>query len=127
MPQLLRAFAVLIILSSRVHSAELVDDRAITLHSAVEITQRRKTLIQYLWGTDGFPTRPPDQIATNIACPVKKLQHLKRVDELRIQMAPGLEGLAWHFLADHPNGELVIVHHGHACTLDDDASLDDVG
>ena len=127
MSSLLRAFAVLTILSWRVHSAELVDDRAITLHSAAEITQRRNALIRYLWSTNGFPTRVPEQTLTNIPCPVKKLQHLKRVDELRIRMAPGLEGLAWHFLADQPNGELVIVHHGHACTLDDDPSSDDVG
>ncbi|PWU16797.1 MAG: hypothetical protein C5B50_12685 [Verrucomicrobia bacterium] len=125
--RLFRAFVVSAILWSRLLSAELVDDRAITLHSGAEISQRRNMLIQYLWGTDGFPTRFPEQILTNIACPVKKLEHLKRVDELRIQMAAGLEGLAWHFLGDQPNGELVIVHHGHACTLDDDASAADVG
>jgi hypothetical protein len=127
MSPLLRAFAVFTILSCTVHSAELLDDRAITLHSDADIAQRRNTLIQYLWGTGGFPTRFPDHTVTNIACPLKRLEHLKRVDELRIDMAPGLEGLAWHFLADHPNGELVVVHHGHACTLDDDPSPDDVG
>jgi hypothetical protein len=125
--RILRTFFILTILSSRVYSTQLVDDRAITLHSATDITQRRIALIQYLWSTNGFPTRFPDQILTNIPCPLKKLQHLKRVDELRIAMAPGLEGLAWHFLADQPNGELVVVHHGHACTLDDDASPDDAG
>jgi hypothetical protein len=110
-----------------VHSAELLDDRAITIHSSADIAQRRSTLIHYLWGDDGFPKRLPDRTLTNIACPVKQLEHLKRVDELQISMAPGLEGLAWHFLAEQPNDELVIVHHGHACTLDDDAATADVG
>ena len=127
MSPLLRAFVVLTIAGWTVHSAELLDDRAITLHSAADIAQKRNTLIQYLWGADGFPTRLPDHTVTNIACPLKKLQHLKRADELRIYLAPGLEGLAWHFLADKPNGELVVVHHGHACTLDDDPSHEDVG
>jgi hypothetical protein len=104
-----------------------VDDRAITLHSAAEITERRNTLIQYLWGSNGFPRRLLEKTVTNIPCPVKPLEHLARVDDLRISMAPGLEGLAYHFLAEHPNDELVIVHHGHACTLDDDASSQDVG
>jgi hypothetical protein len=104
-----------------------VDDRAISVHSASEITERRNALIQYLWGSDGFPTRLPEKTATNITCPVKPLEHLQRVDELRISVAPGLEGVAYHFLAEHPNGELVIVHHGHACTLDDDPSPQDVG
>jgi hypothetical protein len=40
---------------------------------------------------------------------------------------PGLQGLAYHFIAEHPNGELVVVHHGHGCTLDDDPSAADVG
>jgi hypothetical protein len=115
------------VLSWSVQSAELLDDHAITIHSAAELADKRNTLIQFLWGEDGFPKRLPDRIETNIVCPVKQLEHLKRVDELRISMAPGLEGLAWHFLAEHPRGELVIVHHGHACTLDDGASSEDVG
>ena len=64
---------------------------------------------------------------TNIASPVRQLSHLARVDELRIDMAPGLQGLAYHFIPQHPNRELVVVHHGHACTLDDDSSPADAG
>src|SRR5215470_4479098 len=108
MSLLRRAFAVLLFLSANAHSAELVDDRAITVHSAAGITERRNALIQYLWSTNGFPKRFPDQTLTNIPCPLKGLRHFERVDELRIQMAPGLEGLAWHFLAEKPNGELVV-------------------
>src|SRR5437667_7418363 len=114
--------AVVLFFCTPAPSAELLDDRAITIHSGNEISQRRQKLIEYLWGANGFPSRGPDKIVTNIACPVKPLEHLKRVDELHIDMAPGLQGLAYHFIADHPSGELVIVHHGHACTLDDDPS-----
>jgi hypothetical protein len=58
---------------------------------------------------------------------VQHLSQLARVDELRIDLAPGLQGLAYHFLPQRPNRELVVVHHGHACTLDDDSSPKDIG
>jgi hypothetical protein len=107
---------------------KLVDDRAITLHTAREAAARRRALIQYLWGSKGFPEhRLPDVVVTNVASPVQHLSQLARVDELRIDQAPGLQGLAYHFIAQHPNRQLVVVHHGHACTLDDDASPSDVG
>jgi hypothetical protein len=111
-----------------VQSAQLVDDRAITIHSTRELAAKRRALIQYLWGAAGFPEhRLPNVVVTNVTTPVKQLAQLARVDELRIDMAPGLQGLAYHFIAQHPNRELVVVHHGHGCTLDDDPSTADVG
>jgi len=108
--------------------AQLLDDRSITLHSTHEIAEKRRALIHYLWGKEGFPKRRlPDVVLTNVAGPVKQLDHLARADELRIDMAPGLQGLAYHFIPRQPNRELVVVHHGHACTLDDDPSPADVG
>lgn len=107
---------------------KLLDDRAITVHSAREVATKRRALIQYLWGTNGFPKqRLPDVIVTNVPSPVKQLGQLARVDEFRFELAPGLQGLAYHFIPSRPNGELVVVHHGHACTLDDDPRSADVG
>jgi hypothetical protein len=114
--------------SIQTRCAELVMDRAITIHSSREVAQKRAALIQYLWGAEGFPERRlPNIVITNVASPVKQLGHLARVDELRMDLAPGLQGLAYHFIAQRPNRELVVVHHGHACTLDDDPSALDVG
>jgi hypothetical protein len=110
-----------------VESAQLINDRTITIHSTREIAEKRRALIQYLWGSDGFPRRLPDVVVTNVPSPVKQLTQLARVDEFRIDMAPGLQGLAYHFISQRPNRELVIVHHGHGCTLDDDPSPADVG
>src|SRR6266478_4084653 len=115
------------ILSLQVWSAELVQDRAITVHSARQVTEKRRALIHYLWGAEDLPKRVPDAVLTNVPSPVKQLDDLARMDELRIEMAPGLQGLAYHFIPKHPNFELVIVHHGHACTFDDDPSAGDVG
>jgi hypothetical protein len=120
---LLRALAV-----DQAHSAGLIDDRAITIQTARDAKEKRNALIQYLWGRDGFPgRRMPDLVVTNIASPVKHLTRLARVDELRIDLAPGLHGLTYHFVPERPNRQLVVVHHGHACTLDDDASPTDTG
>jgi hypothetical protein len=108
--------------------AELINDRQITIHSVRDVDAKRKALIQYLWGDAGFPDkRLPDTVITNVTSPVKQLDHLVRVDELRMDLAPGLQGLAYHFIPDNPNRQLVVVHHGHACTFDDDPSTNDVG
>ena len=121
------ALVIVSLFASRIESAELINDRAITIHSAREVGEKRRALIQYLWGTEGFPSRRLPNILTNVASPVKQLSDLARVDEFRIDMAPGLQGLAYHFIPGRPNRELVVVHHGHACTLDDDPSLTDTG
>ena len=83
---------------------------------------RRKALIEFIWGADGFPTRLPE-VVPNIANPVAPVQGFARVDELHIDMAPGLQGLAYHFLPKQPNGELVVVHHGHSADFAGDWGL----
>src|SRR5262245_4999785 len=109
-------------------AAPLLDDRAISIATARDVTAKRRALIEHLWGPAGFPAkRLPTTVLTNVASPVQHLTHLARVDELRIDLAPGLQGLAYHFVATQPNRELVVVHHGHACTLDDSPSADNVG
>src|SRR5690242_17889092 len=87
------------------HSVELLIDRSVTIHSAREATARRHALIAYLWGSDGFPAkRLPDTVTTNVSTPVQHLHHLARVDEFRMNLAPGLEGLSYHFIPERPNG-----------------------
>src|SRR5262249_29961410 len=84
-------------------AAPLPDDRAITLHSARDAKERRRSLIHFLWGSDSLPLkRQPDAVRT-IASPVSHLTNLARVDELRIDLAPGLDGLAYHFVPERAN------------------------
>jgi hypothetical protein len=124
-------FLAALVLASTVNAVgaiELLDDRAITIATARDITNKRRALIQYIWGAEGFPDKQlPSAVVTNVSSPVRHLTHLARVDELRFDLAPGLQGLAYHFVPQRPNRELVIVHHGHACTLDDDPAPADVG
>ncbi|MGH7957424.1 MAG: hypothetical protein ACREH8_10490 [Opitutaceae bacterium] len=107
---------------------KLIDDRAITIRSAREVAAKRQALIHYIWGADGFPQqRLPDVVGKNVSSPVQHLSHLTRVDEFRFEQTPDLQGLAYHFIPQEPNRELVVLHHGHACTLDDDPSPAEVG
>lgn len=124
----LRSLAILTLFTTYLESAQLIDDRAITIHSAREVAAKRRALIEYLWGSGGFPKhRLPDAVLTNVPSPVQHLSQLARVDEFHIDLAAGLQGLAYHFISQRPNRQLVVVHHGHACTLDDDPSPADVG
>src|ERR1044071_8421613 len=78
-----------------VHSAQLINDREIKVHSTRQVSEKRRELINYLWGLEGFPKqRLPDAIVTNVPSPVKQLTNLARVDEILIELAPGLQGLA---------------------------------
>src|SRR2546421_10382899 len=75
-----------------IESAELVTDRAITLHSTKQVTEKRRALLRYIWGSEGFPERRlPDKVLTNVPSPVKGLTQVARVDELRMDLAPGLQ------------------------------------
>jgi hypothetical protein len=115
----------------------LVDDRQITISSPTDISNKRQALIQFIWGSPGFPsTKLPSSVIKNVCslprgnnppakdvCDfVNNLSNLKRVDEIRIQMGAGqerLEGLAYHFIPVRTNNKLVILHHGHGCKLND--------
>jgi hypothetical protein len=123
------ALSVITFCSNRAAApAQLLDDRAITIRSADDIPAKRQALIKYLWGDHGFPShRLPNSVRTNVPSPVAQLDQLARVDEFSINLAPGLQGLAYHFISRQPNHELVVVHHGHGCTLDDDPGPADVG
>jgi hypothetical protein len=114
--------AVASVITSNVAAAGLLDDRAITLHSSHDVTARRKALIEFIWGGEGFPTRLPD-VVRKIENMVKGVEGFARVDELRIDMAPGLQGLAWHYISEKPNAELVVVHHGHSADFAGDYGL----
>lgn len=118
----------LVLVSGRGAAPELVDDRTITIQNAGDLEAKRRQLIDYVWGADGFPShRYPTTVLTNIPSPVQHLTHLRRVDEFHVSMAPGLQGLAYHFIAAQPNRQLVVVHHGHSCTFDDDAGPSETG
>src|SRR5688572_15045931 len=104
-----------------IHAGELIDDREIRIGSGRDVEVKRVALVEFIWGNPGFPEKLLPRVTGNVAAPVKGLTNVARVDELRVELAKELEGLAYHFVPERSNGELVVVHHGHACTLDDEA------
>ena len=101
----------------------LVDDRAITLNSPAAIRRKREELIEFIWGSSGFPkTQLPAAIQKNASRPITNLQHVKSVETFTIRMDAGQENTTHHLLPLRPNGQLMVLHHGHACTFDDAAN-----
>ena len=76
-----------------------VDDHQITITSASDVTAKRQALIQYIWGTPGFPANKlPTSVDKNVPTPVGGLTNLQRVDTLHISMDAGQSSLAHHFI-----------------------------
>jgi len=100
----------------------------VTLHSTDDALARRQALIQFLWGTDGFPSaKLPTSVDLNVQSPVTGLSNVGRVDELHFQMDQGVESFAYHFIPlSGAQGRAVILHQGHSPVLDDDHSLADI-
>ena len=103
-------------------SRPLINDRIITVKSSNDVQALRKTLIQFLWGSSGFPQgKLPSSVQYKVQSPVRNLANLRQVDTLHIAMGSGLKGLAHHFIPKKKNKRLVVLHLGHSenCTFDD--------
>jgi len=105
----------------------LVDDRHVTITSAADIANKRQALVNFVWGAPGFPSGSLPSVTLNVPSPVAGLGNLSRVDRLLVNMDAGQQGLAYHFVPQRQNGRLVVVHHGHACSFNDDPSPTDSG
>ena len=126
----LKLFALAIVLNVFFLSGNayaFVDDHQITITSAADVTSKRQALIDFIWGGPGFPAgKLPTSVTLNVPSPVQGLNNLLRVDQLLINMEAKQQGLAYHFIPQRQNNRLVIVHHGHACSFDDDSSSADI-
>jgi hypothetical protein len=107
----------------------IVNDCGVTISSGADVANRRQKLIDFIWGTSGFPTAAlPTSIDKNVASPVSGLANLERVDTLHITMDAGQVGIAHHFIPlTRKTNRLVILQQGHACTLNDSTAPADVG
>jgi hypothetical protein len=99
----------------------------VSLHTASDADARRRALIRFLWGSDGFPsTKLPASVDKDVPSPVAGLSNVARVDTLHFHMDPDVESFGHHFIAlDGKQNRLVIVHQGHSPVLDDDPALED--
>jgi hypothetical protein len=91
----------------------LIDDSRLTVDST-NLETKRAALIDYLWGAQGLPSALPT-VERDVASPIPKLRNLRRVDLLHVDMDGGESNRTLHFVADRPNGRLVVVAFGHFC------------
>jgi arylsulfatase A-like enzyme len=101
--------------------AGLLDDSAIAIGEQKDVAAKRNAVVRHVWGPAGFPADVlPESVVRDIPSPVAGLTGIRRVDELRIALAPTRITPAYHFIPARPNGGLVVVHQGHGCRgLDD--------
>jgi hypothetical protein len=97
----------------------LHDDRQITIASAEDVAKKRQQLIDFIFGPTGLPAGKLPVVEKNDTCPVRGLRGLARVDTLTIAMEADQKSYAHHFIPKRPNKRLVVLHHGHAPTFDD--------
>jgi hypothetical protein len=88
--------------------------------SSSGITAERNRIINFIWGSAGFPSTKMPSMHRAVSSPMANLTNVQSVEALRITMDDGEYTLGYHFVpANSLRNRLVIVHEGHACYLDD--------
>lgn len=113
-----RVWLTVFALGCSVAAADLVDDRELRVGSLAEVARLRETLLRFVWGEARLPDSLPARVERGVKGPVPDLPSVVRVDALGIAMEAGVETVAYHFVPAAPEGQLVVVHQGHACELD---------
>ena len=87
----------------------------IDIHSAEDVAEKRKAVVDYLWGGAGFPfeklpnTITKDIVDTNFV----SLKNLKQIDKITVDMEYDLNSIIYHFVPEKSNGSAAIYHQGH--------------
>jgi hypothetical protein len=110
---------MVLVLAPPLGAAALTDDRELRLGSPADAVRLRATLLRFVWGEARLPAAMPAHVGRGVASPVKDPPNVARVDALEIAMAAGVQTVAYHFVPATPNGQLVVVHQGHTCQLDE--------
>lgn len=87
----------------------------IKITSDEEIAQKKFAVIDFIWNGDGFPSsKLPDFIENNIDdSRYSDLENLERIDKITIYMDYGINSIAYIFLPEKSNNNLIIYHQGH--------------
>ena len=85
----------------------------ISIKSEKDIIEKRKQLIQYIWGDKGFPVSIPSVVERNIKDDRYELTNLKAIDKIIVSMDYGLNSIVYHFHPTQSNNRVVIYHQGH--------------
>ena len=80
-----------------------------------DISKLRNNLIDFIWKNNGFPdSKLPTSINENIPNSYyNDFSNLKQINQLNIEMEYGVNSLAYLFIPESSNNELIIYHQGH--------------
>ena len=97
-----------------------IDDSRVTLKSPADVEAKRREIVEFIWGSAGLPTdKMPASIEKSVTSPLPfAVENLDRVDRFVFDLGYGVKNEAFHFVPRSSNGRLVIVHQGHAASLD---------
>jgi pimeloyl-ACP methyl ester carboxylesterase len=108
--------------AGRTLAAARGDDYAVTLSSSSSIDARRAQLIDYIWGSSGFPSAASILDNANAPSPVTGVENLQRVEKLKTVMSrsggAAVEVSTFHLVPIRKRNRLVVVVHGHGCHSD---------
>ncbi len=113
---------VLAMLTPSPGASQTLDDRPITVAGRSSIAARRQALIDFIWGSDGFPHSKQPAVTAAIPLPIRDLVGVARSDRLTFAMSHGITTEGWHLVPQvREKDRLVIVHQGHSpdCSFDD--------
>ena len=86
----------------------------ISIHNKDKATAKRAELVSFIWGPNGLPQEQPAKVEKAINDErYAKLDNLKQIDRVTVNMEWGLTSTAYHFIPAQANGKLIIYHGGH--------------
>ena len=86
----------------------------ISIHDQDKATAKRAELVNFIWGSNGLPQDQPANVEKAIHDErYAKLENLKQIDRVKVNMEWGLTSTALHFIPAQSNGKLIIYHGGH--------------
>jgi len=90
-----------------------VDD-LIEIGTLGEVKEKRKQLVEFLWGLKSLPTSLPDVINFKHQDDrYNDLNNLLRIDRLIVQMEYDLNSVIYHFIPKKSNNRVILYHQGH--------------
>jgi len=90
--------------------------RLIHIDTVDDIGKLKNKLIDFIWRYNGFPdSKLPDSVEKNILNPVYvDFINLKQIDQINVNMEYGVNSIAYLFIPESSNNNLIIYHEGHA-------------
>ena len=120
--------SISVLLFSLVHIA--FSQEQIRFTSAADVEAKRDSIINYIWGSNGFPTQTHvDSVESNIIFtdlynvqPYTGLYsargNLSRIDRYTVNLPFGFIAKLYHLIPINRNGKLIIYHSGHVINGD---------